>query len=65
MGDRIQRCMHLGVEREEKRELLKRDAVLRWEAFQENGMHLTLEEADAWLEKIEAGEDVELPRCHI
>jgi len=52
------------VEREEKRESFKQDALRAWEAYQENELHLTLEEADAWLEKIEAGEDAELPKCH-
>lgn len=52
------------VEREEKREAFKQDALRAWEAYQENGLHLTLEEADAWLAKLEAGEDVELPSCH-
>ncbi len=52
------------VEREEKREAFKQDALRAWEAYQENGLHLTLEEADAWLAKLEAGEDVELPKCH-
>ncbi len=53
------------VEREEKREAFKQDALRAWEAFQENGLHLTLEEADAWLEKLEAGENAELPKCHV
>jgi predicted transcriptional regulator len=53
------------VEREEKREAFKQDALHAWEAYQENGLHLTLEEADAWLAKLEAGEDAELPKCHV
>jgi predicted transcriptional regulator len=52
------------VEREEKRESLKQDALLVWEAYQKNSLHLTLEEADAWLAKLESGEDVEPPKCH-
>ncbi|CAM3742716.1 MULTISPECIES: CopG family ribbon-helix-helix protein [Morganellaceae] len=53
------------VEREEKRESFKQDALRAWEAYQENGLHLTLEEADDWLAKLEAGEDAELPECHV
>ncbi len=53
------------VEREEKRESFKQDALRAWEAYQENGLHLTLEEADAWLAKLEAGDDAELPKCHV
>ncbi|NHB86645.1 CopG family ribbon-helix-helix protein [Photorhabdus tasmaniensis] len=53
------------VEREEKRESFKQDALRAWQAYQENGLHLTLEEADSWLAKLEEGEDAELPKCHI
>lgn len=53
------------VDREEKRESFKQDALQAWERYQENGLHLTLEEADLWLSKLEEGEDVELPKCHI
>ena len=53
------------VEREEKREAFKQDALRAWDAYQENGLHLTLEEANAWLAKLEAGEDdAEPPECH-
>lgn len=53
------------VEREEKREALKQDALRAWEEYQRTGLHLTLEEADAWLAKLEAGEDAELLKCHV
>ncbi len=53
------------VEREEKREAFKQDALCAWEAYQKNGLHLTLEEADAWLAKLETDEDAELPECHV
>jgi len=52
------------VDREEKRESLKQDALRAWEDYQKNGLHLTLEEADVWLAKLEEGEDAELPECH-
>jgi predicted transcriptional regulator len=52
------------VEREEKREALKQDALHAWESYQQNGLHLTMEEADDWLAKLEGGEDAELPKCH-
>ena len=53
------------VEREEKREAFRQDALRAWDTYQESGLHLTLEEADDWLAKLEAGNDVELPKCHI
>lgn len=52
------------VEREEQREAFKQDAMRAWEAYQRTGLHLTLEEADAWLAKLEAGEDAAPPTCH-
>ena len=52
------------VEREEKREAFKQDALRSWEAYQENGLHLTFEEADNWLSKLENGDDAVLPKCH-
>jgi predicted transcriptional regulator len=53
------------VEREEKREAFKRDALRAWDEYQRTGLHLTFEEADAWLAKLEAGEDAEIPECHV
>lgn len=53
------------VEREEKREAFRRDAIRAWDEYQKTGLHLTLEEADAWLAKLQAGEDAEPPKCHV
>lgn len=52
------------VEREEACESFKQEALASWEAYKETGLHLTGEEADAWLAKLEAGEDAEIPACH-
>lgn len=52
------------VEREEKREAYLRDAQNAWEEFQRTGLHITAEEADEWLAKLAAGNDVEPPECH-
>ena len=52
------------VEREEKRETFKQDAMRAWNDYQANGLHVTHDEADAWLAKLEAGEDAEPPKCH-
>lgn len=53
------------VEREEKREALRQDAIKAWNEYQATAQHLTMEEADAWLAKLEAGQDVEPPECHV
>ena len=52
------------VEREEKREQLRQDALAAWAHYQTTGVHLTAEEADAWLAKLERGEDAPVPECH-
>jgi predicted transcriptional regulator len=53
------------VEREEKREALKQDALRAWNEYQATGAHVTAAEADEWLAKLEEGQDVELPECHV
>jgi predicted transcriptional regulator len=53
------------VEREEKREAFRQDGIRAWEAYQATGLHVTHEEADAWLAKLEQGQDVEPPVCHV
>ncbi|MGD0789873.1 MAG: CopG family ribbon-helix-helix protein [Terracidiphilus sp.] len=53
------------VSREEKREQFRQDALAAWNDYQATGLHATAEEADAWLAKLEAGEDAETPACHV
>lgn len=53
------------VEREERREMLRQDALAAWEAYQTTGLHLTAKEADDWLAKLEAGGRVPAPKCHV
>ena len=52
------------VEREEKREQFRQSALEAWEEYQATGLHVTSEEADSWLARLEAGEDVDPPECH-
>ena len=52
------------VEREEKREAFRQEALAAWSAYQDSGLHVTHAEADAWLARLEAGQDVEAPECH-
>ncbi len=53
------------VEREEKREAFRQDGIRAWEEYQATGLHVTHDEADAWLAKLEQGQDVEPPACHV
>ena len=52
------------VDREERRERLRQEALAAWSDYQANGRHATLEEADVWLARLEAGEDAVPPSPH-
>ena len=52
------------VEREEKREQLRQDALAAWAEYQTTGLHVTAKEADAWLARLEAGRRAVVPKCH-
>lgn len=52
------------VECEEKREAFRQDALRAWQDYQQSGLHVTQAEANAWLVKLAAGEDVEPPKPH-
>lgn len=58
-------AIHQYVEREEKREALRQDALNAWNEYQVTGLHVTGEMADDWLAELEAGADVEPPECHV
>ena len=49
---------------EEKRDRFRRVALAAWTNYQTPGLHATAEEADAWLAKLEAGEEAAPPKCH-
>ena len=53
------------IEREEKREQLRQDALAAWDGYQTTGLHVTGKEADAWLAKLEAGKRPAIPKCHV
>jgi predicted transcriptional regulator len=47
----------------EKRESFRLDTLKAWEAYSATGLHVTTEEADAWLAKLEQGNDIDPPEC--
>jgi predicted transcriptional regulator len=49
------------VSRENRREQLRQDAVVAWDDYRATGLHITYEEADAWLDLLQAGRTVEAP----
>lgn len=50
---------------EKAQELFRQETLTTWEIFQATGLHLTAAEADAWMSKLEQGEDIELPAAHV
>jgi predicted transcriptional regulator len=52
------------VDREQRREKLRQEVLAIWDDYQRTGLHVTGEEADAWLAKLENGERVPPPQCH-
>ncbi|MDP9995758.1 putative transcriptional regulator [Variovorax boronicumulans] len=53
------------VDREEKRESFRQDGIRAWNEYEATGLHVTAEEVDAWLARLEAGQDVEPPEAHV
>ena len=49
---------------EEERELFRLETLAAMEHYKKTGLHLTEDEVDTWLAKLEAGEDAPLPECH-
>lgn len=60
----IREALEQYLDREESREQLRRDVFDAWTEYQATGLHVSEAEADAWLAKLEAGEDVEPPQPH-
>ena len=60
----MQEAIREYVEREEKREQFRQDALKAWQEFQETGLHVTGDEALAWLETWGTDEEKEPPLCH-
>ncbi len=50
--------------RERNRAQLREDTLASWRHYQSTGLHLTGEEADEWLARLENGELVDPPPCH-
>ncbi|MEO3433481.1 hypothetical protein [Inquilinus sp. CAU 1745] len=52
------------LDRKARRERLHRDALEAWVDFQQTNLHATAEKVDAWLVRLEEGDDVKPPVCH-
>lgn len=52
------------VDREEKREAFRQDAIKAWEEYQETGLHATAGEVDTWLASWGTENELPAPACH-
>ena len=52
------------LNRQEKRAQFLQGARTSLAHYEETGLHLTGEEVDDWLAKLEAGEIIDPPQCH-
>jgi predicted transcriptional regulator len=52
------------LDREEKREQSRLQALAAWNHYQTTGLPVTAEEADVWLSRLEAGKNSKPPKCH-
>lgn len=52
------------VEREEKREAFRQDAINSWKEYQETGLHVTGDEVISWLETWGEENEKVPPVCH-
>lgn len=53
------------VSREEQREALRQDVWQAWHEYEETGLHVTGDEAIAWLETWGAEGEKDAPKCHV
>ena len=53
------------VAREETRDESWKEALAAWEDYKKTGLHLTLEEVDAWLATWGDDDEKPAPECHV
>ena len=61
----MQEAIREYVDREEKREALRQDALRAWDEYQTTGLHVTFEADDSWLAKSAEGQSAEPSACHV
>lgn len=60
----MKEAIHQYLEREEKREALRQDALNSWKEYQDTGMHVGADEVAAWLESWGTDDELPPPECH-
>lgn len=52
------------IDREEKRESFRQDAINAWNEYQETGLHATGDEVVKWLNSWGSADEKDAPECH-
>jgi len=52
------------VDREEKRDAFREQALQAWQDYQETGLHVSGQEAVAWLDSWGSDDELPAPECH-
>ncbi|PKG97976.1 CopG family ribbon-helix-helix protein [Paraglaciecola sp. MB-3u-78] len=52
------------VERQEKKQIFKQEALASWASYKETGQHLTGEEVNHWLSTWGTDNETLVPACH-
>lgn len=53
------------IEREESREVFRATGLQAWHQYKVTGLHVTHDDADVWLARLQAGEDAAVPQAHV
>ena len=53
------------VEQEEKKEAFLNEAYKALQDYEQTGLHVTHDEANEYMTRLENGDEVELPKCHV
>jgi predicted transcriptional regulator len=59
----MQAAIEAYVVREEKQKALREEALAIHEHYMLTGLHISEERADAWLDQLQAGNDIDPPQC--
>ena len=49
---------------DEERQAWYREGIEGWREYKRTGLHITLEEYSAWVERLETDPDAPFPECH-
>ena len=57
----IRKAIEQYIDREEALERFRQDGLSAWALYQASGHHVSAEEADAWMARLESGEIIDPP----